>query len=312
MNGCALVCSPSPSLPASLTSSDKHILWVMAEAGSQSSLFRPSQKKIRLTSTTRASRKTLPPHLLWPPSRSPSVFFFFFYNFPPAILQPSLSLPLSLSPHPSPPLLRVSGKLFFLCLSLMKGCTKLPSLCPCVVGKYTSLFPSSFFLHLSVAASVLHVAQSLPLAPAALWEDCSYICVYCLKPVCNVLYGVWKCIPAFNFAFFFFFFKTPAYALAGLFQLVRCYVWTWPGTCGCVCAGILYVSSHTGSETPPDLLIEASQWVTVTFYCRLRLFLCLHLCNESHVSFDFGGWRGKKDDGCHCEGGPSVFKPTSW
>lgn len=148
------------------------------------------------------------------PSRSPSFFFFFIISplpFSSLLSRPlSLARSLSVSPHPSPPLLRVSGKLFFLCLSLMKGCTKLPSLCPCVVGKYPSLFLSSFFLHLSVAASVLHVAQSLLLAPAALWEDCSYICVYCLKPVCNVLCGIWKRVPAFSFffsfAFLFFFF----------------------------------------------------------------------------------------------------------
>ena len=130
------------------------------------------------------------------PLPSPPSFPFFFL-FPPAILQPSLSLSLSLSPHPSPPLLRVSGKLFFLCLLLMKGCTKLPSLCPCVVGKNSSLFPSSFFLHLSVAASVLHVAQSLPVAPAALWEDRSFICVYCLQPDCYVLCGVSRGVPHF-------------------------------------------------------------------------------------------------------------------
>lgn len=71
----------------------------------------------------------------------------FFLNSPlpfPSLL--SLSRSLSVSPHPSPPLLRVSGRLFFLCLSLMKGRTKLPSLCPCVVGKFTSLVHVVFLL----------------------------------------------------------------------------------------------------------------------------------------------------------------------
>lgn len=83
------------------------------------------------------------------PSLSPPPSFLFPLTLP----QPPISL--SLSPHPSPPLLRVSGRLFF---SLMKGRTKLPSLCPCVVGKFTSPFVSFFSFHRSVAASVLHVS----------------------------------------------------------------------------------------------------------------------------------------------------------
>lgn len=101
------------------------------------------------TPTTLASRKTLSFHLVWPPPSPssclpslppPSVFI---SSSPSPASHP---LSLSLSPHPSPPLLRVSGRLFFLCLLLMKGRTKLPSLCPCVVGKITSAFVSSFLL----------------------------------------------------------------------------------------------------------------------------------------------------------------------
>lgn len=73
------------------------------------------------------------------PSRLVCPFPLLFISFfPPFPSLPSLSL-LSFSPHPSHPLLRVSGRLFFLCLLLMKGRTKLPSLCPCVVGKFTSV-----------------------------------------------------------------------------------------------------------------------------------------------------------------------------
>lgn len=115
-----------------------------------------SKTKKYQTPQTLASRKV--PLLvcynpLHPPLSPPS-FLFPLYPSPAS----HLSLSFSLSPHPSPPLLRVSGRLFFLCLPLMKGRTKLPSLCPCVVGKFTSPFVSFFSFHLSVAASVLHVS----------------------------------------------------------------------------------------------------------------------------------------------------------
>lgn len=94
-----------------------------------------------------------------PPLPSLPLPLFFIPPSPASHLSLSPSLSLSFSPHLSPPLLRVSGRLFFLCLLLMKGRTKLPSLCPCVVGKFTSLFVSFFSFHPSVAASVLHVSS---------------------------------------------------------------------------------------------------------------------------------------------------------
>ena len=79
--------------------------------------------------------------------------------------------------------------------------------------------------------------------------------------------------------------------------------------CVWVCVLALCVSSDTGSQTPPDLLMKASQGATA----RLRLRLRLHLCNRSHVSLDFfGDDEGRKDDECQCEGGPSVFRAASW
>lgn len=156
--------SPSP-FPPSLTGGGKHIFWVTAGAGSRSSLFRPLPLTPRYIQHQQlsASRKTLSLFVCYdtplPPLPSLPLPLFFIPPSPASHLSLSPSLSLSFSPHLSPPLLRVSGRLFFLCLLLMKGRTKLPSLCPCVVGKFTSLFVSFFSFHPSVAASVLHVSS---------------------------------------------------------------------------------------------------------------------------------------------------------
>ncbi|CAG5874438.1 unnamed protein product [Menidia menidia] len=78
------------------------------------------------------------------------------------LINPPIRLSLSLSPRPSPPLLRVSGWLFFLCLLLMKGRTKLPSLCPCVVGGSKELL---YRLRKGITANASKDVSSRPVEP---------------------------------------------------------------------------------------------------------------------------------------------------
>lgn len=147
-------------LPLSLPPSPANTFYESRLEQTSSRLFQSLAFNIKIFAPppTLASRKTLSLRLVRPPHHHPLTLPCFYFLFPFLSLS-SLSLSFCLSPHPSPPLLRVSGRLFFLCLLLMKGRTKLPSLCPCVVGKITSVFVTFFSFHLSVAASVLHVSS---------------------------------------------------------------------------------------------------------------------------------------------------------
>lgn len=130
------------------------------------------------------------------------------------MLHPSLLPSLPPSPPPNrlsvlliPPLLDCGclRGCFSLRLPLMKGRTKLPSLCPCVVGRFTSLLSPSFPLLPSVSSppSALHVSRELVGRPAGrplrlgrltMWGVfrgvagfCVYICAYRIEHACCVL-----------------------------------------------------------------------------------------------------------------------------
>ncbi|XP_061754363.1 disks large homolog 4-like isoform X1 [Nerophis ophidion] len=108
---------------------------------------------------------------------------------PPSILFP-FTLPQSPSPHPSPPppSLRVSGRLFFLCLSLMKGRTKLPSLCPCVKYRYQDeetppLEHSPAHLAPGKSAEMLHMSDKNLAAMEAIHGYTPHTHISPVKPV---------------------------------------------------------------------------------------------------------------------------------
>lgn len=162
--------------------------------------------KIYPTTTTRASRKTLSPRLLRrPPLPLPSLPLPLFFISPYPSTASHLSLSLPLSPHPFPPPLRVSGRLFFLCLSLMKGRTKLPSLCPCVVGKFTSpsVSSSSFSISLLLPLCCM-LAYSLLVVLAGVRDVSVYICAYCIVHARNLLHAVIDEPDVFVYEDFFF------------------------------------------------------------------------------------------------------------
>lgn len=63
----------------------------------------------------------------------------------------------------------------------------------------------------------------------------------------------------------------------------------------CMCCTVCLIT-HTGSETLTDLLIKSITVSDCSILLQARVvFLRLHLCHESHVSFGFWGvTRGKK------------------
>lgn len=109
-----------------------------------------------------------------PPPHPPCLFLSFSVgSLPPSSLTSSRppSLPPTVSPCSSSLPLLDCGCLrgcFSLRLPLMKGRTKLPSLCPCVVGRFTSLPSPSFPPLPSVSSppSALHVSWELAGRPA--------------------------------------------------------------------------------------------------------------------------------------------------
>lgn len=168
----------------------------------------------------------------------------------------------------------------------MKGRTKLPSLCPCVVGKFTSPFVSSFCFHLSVAASrFCMLAQSLPPALSGRLRGGLHLhlcilhrtCVLCLHCLQKKKKNVYK---DFSFS------SLCAHCmLRWVFIVFGYYIWTQTGTCGCVCTRVCI--RHTGgSKTPADLLIKAL-WTHVRSGCIVCLdgLLWLYPCEDTSPVF---------------------------